>query len=306
MPENAHVGLTALEGEREKLLAEYDIAIRQAKDDPVKVEHGNVGEAAFRAFLQEFLPKKFGVTKGYIITPELDYAGTLEEWDIIIYDALEAPVLFVRRTEDEKHSAGKRGIPVEFVRGVVEVKATLNPKSTSLVSEKLLKLRSFFRAARWKTGNKSTRNVLPNAFRSYAVFFDTLVNTSANFNEAIGGLAPLWIEGPCEFQGGLIIRGQSHPDYSASVHYVFSNLDIHPKKILRGSCEFSEPFQSTLANLRLFTVCGGFGKNEFWKFMIDMIHTLNDPSDNYQSPKDLTGGYGIRADETKNLKLFPD
>ena len=99
----------------------------------------------FRSFLEQFLPRKYGITKGYIVTPDQKYAGPLEEWDIIIYDAMEAPVLFVRRNRDEKEAAGKRGIPVEYVRGVVEVKATFNKKMAALATEKLLKLRQFLK-----------------------------------------------------------------------------------------------------------------------------------------------------------------
>ncbi|SRR6266851_307153 len=116
MAKTEHVGLTALDAERSKLLKEYDTAVEQAGDDPVKTEHGVSCEAHFRTFLEQFLPKKYGVTKGYIITPDLNYAGPLEEWDIIIYDAMESPVLFVRRTKEEEERAGKRGIPVEYVR----------------------------------------------------------------------------------------------------------------------------------------------------------------------------------------------
>src|SRR5690606_687581 len=79
-----HIGVGALEAERAKLLSEFDVARAQTDDDSVKTEHGVSAEALFRSFLAQFLPKKFGVTKGYIITPELAYAGPLEEWDVII------------------------------------------------------------------------------------------------------------------------------------------------------------------------------------------------------------------------------
>jgi hypothetical protein len=155
MPDRSeHIGLPLLSAEREKLLGEYEIALKQVADDPVKVDHGNIGEAALRNFFVRFLPKKYGVTKGHIITPDRDYAGPLEEWDIIIYDAMEAPVLFVRRTADDMENAGRRGIPVEYVRGVVEVKATFNKASARHATDKLLKLRQFLeqRATRTRLG----------------------------------------------------------------------------------------------------------------------------------------------------------
>lgn len=39
MAASEHVGLTALEAERTKLLQEYDVAVLQAADDPVRTEH---------------------------------------------------------------------------------------------------------------------------------------------------------------------------------------------------------------------------------------------------------------------------
>ncbi len=60
MAKTEHVGLTALDAERSKLLKEYDTAVEQAGDDPVKTEHGVSCEAHFRTFLEQFLPKKYG------------------------------------------------------------------------------------------------------------------------------------------------------------------------------------------------------------------------------------------------------
>lgn len=51
MKQPIHVGLTALEGERTKLLQEYDSAVAQAADDPVKTEHGISCEAHFRSLM---------------------------------------------------------------------------------------------------------------------------------------------------------------------------------------------------------------------------------------------------------------
>ncbi len=80
-----HIGVDAFQAEREKLLDAFARAKKQASDDTVKTEHGNVGEAAFRIWLEGFLPKRYGVTKGYIITRSLEYDGGLEEWDVLIY-----------------------------------------------------------------------------------------------------------------------------------------------------------------------------------------------------------------------------
>ena len=67
-PRLKHVGADSILAERSKLLSLYDTAKAQCADDPVKVEHGNVAEEIFRNYLSRFLPKKYGVAKGHIIT----------------------------------------------------------------------------------------------------------------------------------------------------------------------------------------------------------------------------------------------
>lgn len=91
-----HVGLPVLTAEREKLLAEYEIALRQVADDPVRVDHGNIGEAALRNFLARFLPKMCGVTKGHIITPACDYAGSALRWSGVFALSIPPDVIYAQ------------------------------------------------------------------------------------------------------------------------------------------------------------------------------------------------------------------
>lgn len=301
---NQHVGLTALNAERSKLLKEYDAAVEQADDDPVKTTHGVSCEAHFRAFLEAFLPKKYGVTKGYIITPDLEYAGPLEEWDIIIYDAMESPVLFVRQNRDETDSAGKRGIPVEFVRGVIEVKATFNKVMAKKSTEKLLKLRQFLRKD--EGPRKYGESHLPYGFRAFSVFFETKVGDANGYKNALGALTPFWQPDPLlQFSGALIIRGESCPEFSASLSYAMAGMEDFPK-LLSPCCEPSDPFPSFMEDMPVYVVSGGYGQNEFWRYMIDMIHALNgDDSDlPGMGPTNLTGGYGRTSGLNHNIRLF--
>lgn len=65
-------------------------------------------------FLKTHLPKRYGVTKGEVITKEGLRSHAI---DIIIYDALNCPVLY----------AGKTSIlPIEGVYGIIEVKSSLS------------------------------------------------------------------------------------------------------------------------------------------------------------------------------------
>ena len=81
MTNGRHVGFDQLLSERKDLLEAYDKTVRGGTGDAAKVEHGNVGKHKFREFLGLFLPKKFGVAKGYIVTPDL-HEGHLEQGDI--------------------------------------------------------------------------------------------------------------------------------------------------------------------------------------------------------------------------------
>jgi hypothetical protein len=51
---------------RRQLLARYDEALEHARGQAVATHHGVVGEAAVREWLARFLPKRYGVTSGYI------------------------------------------------------------------------------------------------------------------------------------------------------------------------------------------------------------------------------------------------
>ena len=136
-----HIGVDAFLAERKRLLDAFDQAKSNMTDDPVKTDHGVQAEMIFRDWINSFLPKRFAATKGYIITRRMDYEGPLEEWDILIYDAIESPVLFYKQAGD--NGEPKRAIPIEYVRGIIEVKATLNNKNAKHVPHKLTHLRHF-------------------------------------------------------------------------------------------------------------------------------------------------------------------
>src|ERR1044071_9321132 len=114
---------------REYLLGKYNLSKSKSKSHAVKVRHGITAEAVFRRWFEEFLPKKFGVTSGYIVSQGLTDKNKLYHSDVIVYDKLESPVLWVDRNDDESKLGWKRAIPAEYVLAVFEVKSKLTPKS---------------------------------------------------------------------------------------------------------------------------------------------------------------------------------
>lgn len=286
MTKSGHVGITALEAERTKLLAEFDIAIKQGGDDPTKTEHGNVGEASLRNFLQKFLPKKYGVTKGHIITPDLEYAGPLEQWDVIIYDQLESPVLFVRERKGDSADAGERGIPVEYVKAVIEVKASFNKVAAERAVEKLLKLRQFER----KKGAEGRPAI---DIQASAIFFDMKLKNNQEYLDALAKFAKV---GDMNFASGLILRCAQFPEYSSTFETWQSKGHVDmpfPPFILKTPPYYSEEGEERST----VVITLGFGDAEFWHFMLDLVHNLNGHGAEDKKPqRRLSDEYGHRSD----------
>jgi hypothetical protein len=79
------------------------------------------------------------------------------------------------------------------------------------------------------------------------------------------------------------------------------------RELLSPSCESSELFPTYVEDMNVTVVSGGFGPNEFWSYMIDMVHALNGHDSDLpgMGPTNLTGGYGRRSGGSGNVRLFP-
>jgi hypothetical protein len=128
---------------RQSILSEFDKIAQQISSKPVKVAHGVGVEAYLRKWLSDFLPKKFGVTSGYIIPTLYDDKGALYHFDIIIYNCLEAPVLWTEGNADNSEQGKYRAIPARHVVAVYEVKSSLTKKNVKDALEKLGQTESF-------------------------------------------------------------------------------------------------------------------------------------------------------------------
>jgi hypothetical protein len=92
------------------LLARFE----EAADVNHKGDRGENREKILREFLEEHLPRRYGVAKGEVVTRDGDHSHSA---DIIVYDAHSGPVLY----------AGDTAIlPVEAVYGIIEVKSRLS------------------------------------------------------------------------------------------------------------------------------------------------------------------------------------
>lgn len=136
-------GWQEFENNRTEILTEYDRSKNYNNNRPTKVEHGNAGEAAIRAWLEKFIPAKYGVTSGYIIPDILADEYKIYEFDVIIFDKLNAPILWIDANKDTSEQGRKKAIPAKYVYAVFEVKSQFTHTSIKKSIEKLETLNGF-------------------------------------------------------------------------------------------------------------------------------------------------------------------
>lgn len=176
-----------------------------AAADEVETDHGRVAEAQFRKWLTEFLPKRFGVTSGYILSQGKSEEEKLPHYDVIIYDQLESPVLWLKDNPDQSHAGLTRAIPCEYVRAIIEVKSAFNSTTASQAVEHLNDLKSLLT----NVDGPNTRysRYLPEKVVLTTVFFESRIQ---NAKEALNKLnAIIKLRG---YIGGIILRGSGQPD----------------------------------------------------------------------------------------------
>jgi len=70
------------------MLAKYDTAKMQDGAHEVQTYRGRVAEAEFRNWLQAFLPARYGVTLGYVVSAGMKSTQKLPHFDCIIYEKM--------------------------------------------------------------------------------------------------------------------------------------------------------------------------------------------------------------------------
>ena len=284
-----HIGVDAFLAERKRLLDSYDQAKSKMADDPVKTDHGVQAEMIFRDWLNLFLPKRFAATKGYIITSRMDYDGPLEEWDILIYDAIEAPVLFHKDAVDKGEP--KRAIPIEYVRGIIEVKSTLNIRNAKLAANKLTRLRHFVGV------NTSTEypQYLSNPCVCAVVFFETSEANLRTYRRALDHLATIiQQEPPLPFMGDLVLRSQREKAHSGYLQAMASDALLDFPDVF----ELSSDFQYTNGQYGCFGAwC--YSVNEYQRFLFDILAIIKGTKTNK-----ISSFYGVDLENTKGSRLF--
>lgn len=209
---------------RDEMLSAYDRAREHSRKRTVQAGHGNVAEGEFRRWLSNFLPKRYGVTSGYIISPGIPHSENFIHYDLIIYDQLESPVLWIDASPDSSEQGRSLAIPVEYVRGVIEVKSAFNKSSAKKAVEQLKKLKTL--SAKAEPVEQPTKLYLPYNFFCATVFFELRQKDEKDFGALDELIEAVDIRG---FYGGFILRCESlNGYYSGKLALLRERSDILP------------------------------------------------------------------------------
>jgi hypothetical protein len=187
------------------LLAKYDEAKSQDEAHEVQVYRGKVAEAEFRKWLSGFLPKRYGVTSGYVVSAGLKANQKLPHFDCIIYDRLNAPILWIEEQADSSEAGRSMAIPSEYTKMVIEIKSSFSYKTANAAISHLSELKQLL------TGLDKPENpyklYLPKDFYCGIVFYELREENKNNQNALFEMINGYFIRG---YFGGLILRGEGH------------------------------------------------------------------------------------------------
>jgi hypothetical protein len=189
-----------------------------------------VAEAEIRRWLSEFLPKRYGVTSGYIISPGFSTDQKAPHFDVIIYEHLESPVLWVDNNPDDSRQGRSLALPVEYVRGVLEIKSQMSTSTMREALEHLYELLPVLQDT--DEPGQRYKLYLPPSFFCGVAFVDLKVenaNSPTLLPKLIDGI------GLRGFIGGIVLRGEGHTlPHTGRLQLMRSETPIEgsdPKKI---------------------------------------------------------------------------
>ncbi|HEX7870302.1 MAG TPA: DUF6602 domain-containing protein [Chryseobacterium sp.] len=210
---------------RDEMLSAYDRARIHSSKNPVQTKHGLVAEAELRKWLINFLPKRYGVTSGYIISQGIPNSENFIHYDVIIYDQLESPILWLDDSADSSNQGKALAIPVEYVKGVIEVKSAFNKKAAKKAVGQLSKLKPLL--SKIDSPNHAVKMHLPAKFFCATVFFELREEDELDFSALDELVEAVELRG---FYGGYILRANSLDKYySGKITLLKENSDVAPE-----------------------------------------------------------------------------
>lgn len=188
---------------KKKMSEAFNIAKEQSNAHIVPTSRGTIAETEVRKWLSEFLPKRYGVTSGYIVSQGRSDKVKLPHFDVIIYNKLDSPVLWVEGESNIQDRNNTQAIPVEYVHGVFEVKSSLTSQHAKEAINHLLELKPLLEKVDAK--DSPYKRYLPLNFTCGVVFFELLKKHEYS-KSAINNLIPS--DNIRGYHGGIILEGE--------------------------------------------------------------------------------------------------
>ncbi|KIO74623.1 hypothetical protein TH53_25325 [Pedobacter lusitanus] len=259
---------------RKKMLDEFDRAKTLSKKHIVQTSHGNVAEAEFRKWLGNFLPKKYGVTSGYIISTGISDLENTPHFDVIIYEHLEAPILWIEESPDNSKQGSSLAIPAEYVKAVIEVKSSFARSTVKSGIEHLRELSKIMSGI--DAPDERYKKYLPRDFFCSLVFFELRKE-----NEFDKGAINMMVDGYSlrGYSGGVILRGSGHSkDNTGHISLLNSQQPIissleKPERSLLGPFTLSDTIK--IDENSYFGAMLDWAEPNFSKFAFDLVALLN-------------------------------
>jgi hypothetical protein len=248
---------------REEMINSYERAKTKVASHKVKVNQGRVAEAEFRKWLSSFLPKRYGVTSGYIISQGLGENDFTPHYDVIIYDQFESPILWSEDNPDHSQQGRILAIPAPFVKGVIEVKSVFKSSTVKESIDHLSKLKVLSGGS---NANSEMNIFLPDDFFCYTVFFEYRAKDKGNVASLNNFIAGNLIRG---FKGGLILKYENDvTGATGRIQEVVSKQKIEVKADTNSDTFFFN-------DEYYFAYYQNFSIPQFSFFAFDLIRLLN-------------------------------
>ncbi len=219
------IGWREFNQNRLNILNEYDRIKNITQHRPVKTAHGNAVEAFVRKWLSEYLPKKYGVTSGYVIPDVYQPDYKLYHYDLIIFNQIDSPVLWVEGNVDQSAQGKSLAIPAKHVSAIYEIKSTLNDSTAKDSINKLMSIHTF-------------KDHLPKYFSSGSIFIELLEDQIKNQQ-----ILPALFEGSAipGYWGGTILRCEVDTTMTGLFVFASLNAEDDEKKGKMDNLDLAKP-----------------------------------------------------------------
>jgi hypothetical protein len=284
---------------RREMLDAFDNAKKKSKAHKVPTQHGRVAEAAFRDWLSNFLPKKYGVTSGYVVSQGVPEGVKTPHFDVIIYNQLDSPVLWSEGNADLSNAGSSRAIPAEYVQAVIEVKSSFDAQSAAKAIEHLFELEPLLKEI--DPVNERYRKYLPPNFFSVVVYFEDRGGRRFNRMALANAIPRQPLRG---YFGGIILRANDlQTDESLRIFFLVSKTRFDPTA---KETELSVLTEAPMANHHAISngyhIGGMLHRSEsaFSMFAFDLIALLNGTYENSRiSSRHCVGGVIVDGEKRR-------